>query len=154
MRTIKYLIYIVMLSVIASCSKLKPELYSNLTTANAYATESDIDAALTGIYADLAPFPGDGWMYYNGYLVMTTDYTTDMGFSTAAGDPTKLSIFTYDANNRYIRYNWQYMYEVISNANVLLSKIGNVAMDETHRAQVMGQAPFCRALAYRDLTEG
>lgn len=153
MRTIKYLTYIVILSVVASCSKLKPELYSNLTTANAYATESDIDAALTGVYADLAPFPGDGWMYYNGYLVMTTDYTTDMGFSTAAGDPTKLSIFTYDANNRYIRYNWQYMYEVISNVNVLLAKIGDVAMDETHRAQVIGQARFCRALAYRDLTD-
>ncbi len=106
-----------------SCTKLDPKLYSDLTTANAYSTESDISAALVGVYADLAPFPGDGWMYYNGYLVMTTDYTTDMGFSTAAGDPTKISNFTYDANNRYIRYNWQYMYEVISNANVLLSKI-------------------------------
>ncbi|MGN6163772.1 MAG: RagB/SusD family nutrient uptake outer membrane protein [Flavisolibacter sp.] len=136
------------------CTKLDPKLYSDLTTANAYSTESDINAALTGIYADLAPYPGDGWMYYNGYLVMTTDYTTDMGFSTAAGDPTKLSNFTYDANNRYIRYNWQYMYEVISNANVLLSKIDAIAMDETRKKKIIGQAKFLRALAYRDLTDG
>ncbi|MEO7313723.1 MAG: RagB/SusD family nutrient uptake outer membrane protein [Ginsengibacter sp.] len=150
----KYFIILIILSSSISCTKLEPKMYSDLTTANAYSTESDINAALTGVYADLAPFPGDGWMYYNGYLVMTTDYTTDMGFSTAAGDPTKLSNFTYDANNRYFRYNWQYMYEVISNANVLLSKIGAITMDETKKNQIIGQARFLRALAYRDLTDG
>ncbi|HEU4609302.1 MAG TPA: RagB/SusD family nutrient uptake outer membrane protein [Chitinophagaceae bacterium] len=150
----KYSIIAFVLAASVGCTKLDPKLYSDLTTANAYSTESDINAALTGIYADLAPFPGDGWMYYNGYLVMTTDYTTDMGFSTAAGDPTKLSNFTYDANNRYIRYNWQYMYEVISNANVLLSKIDEVQMDESKKKGIIGQARFLRALAYRDLTDG
>ena len=150
----KYLMIIFVLFVAVGCTKLEPKLYSDLTTANAYSTESDINAALTGVYADLAPFPGDGWMYYNGYLVMTTDYTTDMGFSTAAGDPTKLSNFTYDANNRYIRFNWQYMYEVISNANVLLSKIGDVQMDGVRKNSIIGQARFLRALAYRDLTDG
>ena len=150
----KYLIVISAMVMTFSCTKLSPKMYSDLTTANAYSTESDINAALTGIYADLAPFPGDGWMYYNGYLVMTTDYTTDMGFSTAAGDPTKMSNFTYDANNIYIKNNWQYMYEVISNANVMLSKIDAISMDETKKKQIIAQARFCRALAYRDLTDG
>ena len=137
-----------------ACTKLEPELYSDLTTQNAYGTESDIDAALTGTYAKLKPYPGDAWLYYDGYLVMTTDYTTDMGFSTAAGDPTKLSNFTYDDNNRYFRLNWQHMYEVISNANILLSRIDEVEMDETKKNQIKGQARFLRALAYRDLTDG
>jgi len=152
----KYLsiITLSMLALVTSCTKLEPKLYSDLTTANAYSTESDINAALVGVYADVAPYPGDGWMYYNGYLIMTTDYTTDMGYSTAAGDPVKMSDFTYDANNRYIRYNWQYMYEVISNANLLLSKIDAVSMDETKKKRIIGQARFLRALAYRDLTDG
>ena len=150
----KYISFAFLLLVGASCTDLEPELYSDLTTSNAYTTPSDINAALTGVYADLAPFPGDGFMYYNGYLVMTTDYATDMGFSTAAGDPTKLSNLTYDDNNRYFRYNWLYMYEVISNANVLLSKIDAVEMDETEKALVKAQARFLRALAYRDLTDG
>lgn len=141
------------LTVVTSCTKLEPKLYSDLTTANAYSTESDINAALVGIYADLNPYPGDAWMYYAGYLVMTTDYTTDMGFSTAAGDPTKLSNFTYDENNRYIRYNWQYMYNIISNANLLLSKMDGVEMDETKKKKIMAQARFLRALAYRDITD-
>jgi starch-binding outer membrane protein, SusD/RagB family len=136
-----------------SCTKLEPKLYSDLTTANAYSTESDINAALVGIYADLNPYPGDAWMYYAGYLVMTTDYSTDMGFSTAAGDPDKMSNFTYDANNRYIRYNWQYMYNIISNANLLLSKIDAVQMDDTKKNRIIAQARFLRALAYRDITD-
>jgi starch-binding outer membrane protein, SusD/RagB family len=149
----RYISLIIVLAFAVGCTKLDPTLYSDLTTSNAYSTESDITAALTGVYADLAPFPGDGWMYYNGYLIMTTDYTTDMGFSTAAGDPTKMSNFTYDANNLYITNNWRYMYQVISNANMLLSKIDAVTMDETKRAQIAGQARFLRALAYRDLTD-
>ena len=149
----KYKYLILALTLLAGCTKLDPKIYSNLTTANAYSSESAIDAALTGVYSDIAPYPGDGWMYYNGYLVMTTDYTTDMGFSTAAGDPTKMSNFTYDANNRYIRYNWQFMYETISNANMLLSKVGAVPMADTKKNQVIGQARFLRALAYRDLTD-
>ena len=149
----RYIIFIFAVVFTVGCTKLDPQIYSDLTTGNAYSTESDINAALVGVYADLAPFPGDGWMYYNGYLVMTTDYTTDMGFSTAAGDPTKMSNFTYDANNRYIKYNWRYMYEVISNANLLLSKVDGIKMDETKKNQIKGQARFLRALAYRDLTD-
>ena len=149
----RYLYYSIVLIVAASCTELEPELYSDLTTSNAYSTESDIDAALVGVYADLAPFPGDGYMYYNGYFVMITDYAADMGFSTAGGDPTKMGDFTYDDNNRYFKFNWRYMFEVISNANVLISKIEEVDMDETKRKQIIAQALFLRALAYRDATD-
>ncbi len=137
-----------------ACTDLEPTLYSNLTTANAYTTESDINAALVGIYADLNPYPGDAWMYYAGYLVMTTDYATDMGYSTAAGDPTKMSNMTYDASNLYFRYNWQCMYQVISNANALLGNIEAVDMTESNKELVIAQTKFLRALAYRDLTDG
>lgn len=139
---------------LSACTDLTPELYSDLTTSNAYTTEMDIDAALVGVYADLGPYPGDGWLYYCGYFVMLTDYTTDMGYSTAAGDPTKHSNFTYDASSIYFSNNWRTMFEVISNANVLLDKIENVEMDATKKVQVIAQAKFCRALAYRDATDG
>lgn len=142
-----------MVALSAACTNLEPELYSDLTTKNAYSTESDVDAALTGTYAKLKPYPGDAYLYYAGYLVMITDYASDMGFSTAAGDPTKMSNFTYDDNNRYFRLNWINMYEVISNANILLSKIDDVEMDETKKNQIKAQARFLRALSYRDLTD-
>ncbi len=137
----------------SSCTKLEPELYSDLTTKNAYSSESDIDAALTGIYANLSPYPGDAYLYYAGYLVMITDYSTDMGFSTAAGDPTKMSNLTYDDNNRYFKYNYQNMYQLISNANMLLANIDKIPMDQTRKNQIIAQARFLRALSYMDLTD-
>lgn len=153
MKISKYLIGLAVLG-LASCTDLEPTLYSNLTTKNAYTTESDINAAVVGIYADLAPYPGDAWMYYGGYLVMTTDYATDMGYSTAAGDPTALSQMSYGDNNRYLRYNWQCAYQVIANANVVIANVENVSgMTEKNKNLVKAQAKFCRALAYRDLTD-
>ena len=131
----------------SACTDLEPEIYSNQTTSNAYSSESDIDAALVGVYADLAPYPGDGFLYYAGYVVMITDYATDMGYSDAAGDPTKLSNMTYDANNRYFRINWQNMYQVISNANVLIQNVDAVNMPEANKALEKAQAKFLRALA-------
>lgn len=136
-----------------ACTKLEPDMYSDLTTKNAYSTESDIDAALTGVYSALSPFPGDAYLYYAGYLVMITDYATDMGFSTAAGDPTKLSNFTYDDNNRYFKLNWENMYQLISNANQLLDHIDAIEMDEDKKKQITAQARFLRALSYKDLTD-
>lgn len=150
----KYILGLFMvLAGLTSCTDLEPTLYSSLTTANAYSTEADIDAALVGVYADLNPYPGDAWLYYGGYIVMTTDYATDMGFSTAAGDPTKMSTMSYDANNRYLKYNYRSSYQVISNANLLLANIEKVSMNEAKKSQIIGQAKFLRALAYRDLTD-
>lgn len=136
-----------------SCTKLEPKLYSDLTTKNAYSTESDINAALTGIYTSLSPYPGDAYLYYAGYLVMITDYATDIGFSTAAGDPTRMSNFTYDDNNRYFKFNYQNMYQVISNANMLIDRIENVTIPEDRKKQIIAQAKFLRALSYMDLTD-
>ncbi|MDD6890937.1 MAG: RagB/SusD family nutrient uptake outer membrane protein [Bacteroidales bacterium] len=138
---------------VSSCTDLEPTIYSNLTTSNAYSTEADINAAVVGLYADLTPYPGDAWLYYGGYFVMISDYATDMGFSTAAGDPTKLSTMTYDANNRYFRLNWQNMYQIITNANVILEAVEGVNMTDANKTLVRAQAKFLRALAYRDLTD-
>ena len=149
----KYLMVLAVAAGMTACTDLEPTGYSNLTSANAYSSESDINAALVGVYADLDPYPGDAWMYYAGYLVMNTDYTTDMGYSTAAGDPTKHSTMTYDANSIYLKNNYRCMYQVISNANAILANIDNVSMADANKSSIKAQAKFLRALAYRDLTE-
>lgn len=157
MKIRKYIIGLGVIGLVAGfsgCTDLEPEIYSNLTTTNAYRTEADINAALVGVYADLTPYPGDAWLYYGGYMIMMTDYATDMGYSTAAGDPTKLSNMTYDANNRYFRLNWQNMYQIVTNVNVILANVDNVDMNDEKKASVKAQAKFLRALAYRDLTDG
>ena len=59
----KYLSFIIVLALAVNCTELTPELYSDLTTANAYSTESDINAALVGVYANLTPGAGDSYLY-------------------------------------------------------------------------------------------
>lgn len=154
MKMKKYLLGLVVTTgMFTACTDLDPEIYSNLTIDNAYSTESDIQAALVGLYSDMTPGPGDAYMYYGGYMVMITDYATDMGYSTAAGDPTKMSTMTYDSNNRYFSSNWKDMYKVISNANVILDKVDAIEMTEENKNLVKGQTKFLRALCYRDLTD-
>lgn len=149
----RYLLGLMVVGLFSACTDLEPEIYSNLTSANAYGTESDIEAAVVGLYADMTPYPGDAWLLYGGYMIMITDYATDMGYSTAAGDPTKLSNMTYDANNLYFSSNWRDLYNVIFNANIILDKVDAVDMSEEKKNLVKGQAMFLRAFCYRDLTD-
>lgn len=153
MKFKQYLWGLAVAGVLTSCTDLDPEIYSNLTPENAYGTESDIEAAVVGLYSDMNPYPGDSWLYYGGYMVMLTDYATDMGYSTAAGDPTKMSNMTYDASNIYFTNNWRDMFNVISNANTILSNVDAVNMSDEKKNLVKGQAKFLRAMAYRDLTD-
>ncbi len=148
----KYLYFFIILAFTFSCTNLEPVLYSDLTTANAYATESDLDAALVGVYSTLGPGAGDSYLYRAGYFVAITDYATDMSYSPS-GDIGKMSTSTYDPNNRYFGRTWKYIYKLIADANILLSNTGAVDMDETKKKEIEGQARFLRALAYLDLTD-
>lgn len=49
----KYLLGLVTMGLVTACTDLDPEIYSNLTTTNAYSTESDIEAAVVGLTGDL-----------------------------------------------------------------------------------------------------
>ncbi|MBT4409297.1 MAG: RagB/SusD family nutrient uptake outer membrane protein [Bacteroidetes bacterium] len=149
----KYLSFIIILFVSVSCTDLTPEFYSDLTTANAYNTESDINAALVGIYSDLRPGAGDSYLYRAGYIVTLTDYASDMSYTSYGGDINKMGISTYDPNNRYFSRNWREIFALIANANTLLSKIDDVEMDETAKREIIGQTRFLRALAYLDATD-
>ena len=60
----KYLLGLVTMGLFSACTDLDPEIYSNLTTANAYGTESDIEAAVVGLYSDMNPYPGDYRLCY------------------------------------------------------------------------------------------
>ena len=51
MKCKKYLLGLITMGLVSACTDLDPEIYSNLTTANAYKTESDIEAAVVGLYA-------------------------------------------------------------------------------------------------------
>lgn len=134
------------------CTKLDSTIYSNLTTGNAYSTEADAQASVVGLYSILDG-EGEFFGYYNGMFALVTEYGTDVGYSTKAGNPSQMTTFSYQPGNGLLLTNWNSQYRLVSGANTLLSKIADLEVAEEAKNQMIGQARFLRALAYRDLTD-
>jgi starch-binding outer membrane protein, SusD/RagB family len=146
----KRYLYIFLVSITAgslSCNKdfldEKPESF--LSTGTAYSTEADFNAAITGIYGlvrnhyytvnDFNPF----WYLYR------TDAYFDISVSTPnmSGDiaPTGITNFA-----------WAPHYEIISEANTVLSRLPNsTVLTDAQRKLFEAKAKFFRGLAYRAL---
>lgn len=146
----KRYLYIFLVSITAgslSCNKdfldEKPESF--LSTGTAYSTEADFNAAITGIYGlvrnhyytvnDFNPF----WYLYR------TDAYFDISVSTPnmSGDiaPTGITNFA-----------WAPHYEIISEANTVLSRLPNsTVLTDTQKKLFEAKAKFFRGLAYRAL---
>ncbi|KIC96489.1 RagB/SusD family nutrient uptake outer membrane protein [Flavihumibacter solisilvae] len=140
-----------------SCEKwVEPKVYSSLTDANAFQTKDDAIAAVNAIYSRLKQPSGrsDSWMYYAGFQMTITDFTTDIGHSSAAGDIKLLSSSQWSTNNKYLNFAWEHQYKLISDANTALLNIRKIGvLSEAELAQFTSEIKFLRALAYIDLTD-
>src|SRR5262245_61830478 len=143
MKTINKYIAVLFLLGSISCNKLldkKPLDF--LSPVNSFNTEDDLNRALTGVYDIL----GDGSMY-SDYLYYQYD-VADEGFyslNTLLTGPQLHNFFASDPN---ITQTWQTLYNGISRANLLLENIDKVAMDDTKKATLRGEALFLRAYYY------
>jgi hypothetical protein len=146
----KRYLYIFLVTITAgnlSCNKdfldEKPESF--LSTGNAYSTEADFNAAITGIYGlvrnhyytvnDFNPF----WYLYR------TDAYFDISVTTPnmSGDiaPTGITNFA-----------WAPHYEIISESNTVLSRLPNsTLLTDAQKKLLEAKAKFFRGLAYRAL---
>src|ERR1700726_121688 len=93
-----------------ACNKsLDPKVYSSLTNANAFQTESDAIAAVNAVYARLkGPTVGDNFIYWTVRHFALTDLTTDIGHCSYGGDPGQLSLGQWSSANGLISEGWQY----------------------------------------------
>jgi starch-binding outer membrane protein, SusD/RagB family len=146
----KRYLYIFLVTITAgslSCNKdfldEKPESF--LSTDRAYSTEADFNAAITGIYGlvrnhyytvnDFNPF----WYLYR------TDAYFDISVTTPnmSGDiaPTGITNFA-----------WAPHYEIISEANTVLSRLPNsTVLTDAQKKLFEAKAKFFRGMAYRAL---
>src|ERR1700731_3655534 len=84
-----------------ACNKsLEPKVYSSLTNANAFQTESDAIAGVNAVYARLkGPVIGDNFTYWTVRHFALTDLTTDIGHCSYGGDPVQLSLAQWNSAN-------------------------------------------------------
>ncbi|MCU4175319.1 RagB/SusD family nutrient uptake outer membrane protein [Carboxylicivirga sp. N1Y90] len=150
MKLRKYIIGGLMVLSAWSCNDfldLKP--ISEETTATAYTTASQIEAALTGVYES---FQSDAYVWNN---IMFQDIRSDNHY--AGGD--NPSIFEMDllkvtATNDKVYQSWSNLYNAILKANVVLEKVDAVSdpiLTDTRKAQIKGEALFLRAYHYYNL---
>lgn len=147
-----YFITASMLAGSFSCKKftdLTP--VSAATTANAYNTAEDAEAALTGAYQSFA-----SQEYYIWDNVVLSDVISDNYY--AGGDD--INIIAIDNLNllptdpRFLN-DWGSLYNAILKANIVLQKVPGIKDPKldtgNRRAQILGEASFLRAFHYYNL---
>lgn len=146
-----YIIIALMGLIASSCKKSFTDLApkSSYSDANYFLNTQQIGAAVTAAYAPLRD------VVVNDYLMseMRSDNTIYQGFlsnrGTAYTDREKLSDFMDASTDSYTALEWQYCYQVISRANIVITRLpnANIVPADT-AAQFDGQCKFLRALMY------
>jgi hypothetical protein len=147
-----YFLSITVLSGAYSCKKftdLTP--VSEATTANAYNTAEDAEAALIGAYQSFA-----SQEYYVWDNVVLSDVISDNHY--AGGDDInimaidKLNLLPTDS--RFLN-DWGALFNAILKANIVLAKVPGIKDTKldigSRREQILGEASFLRAFHYYNL---
>lgn len=147
-------IYIILAAIAltgVSCKKsfidLAPK--SSYSDANYYQNTQQFSAAVNAAYAPLRD------VFTTDYLMceMRSDNTIYQGFlsnrGTAYVDREDLCEYMDAATDSYTASEWQYCYQVISRANIVISRLPGVSsIPADTAAQFDGQCKFLRALMY------
>ena len=139
------------LLVAAGCdSFLKPEPQSFSTTANFYQTPEQFEQAINGVYVRLRNLVGTP-QYRNATdrRGPTLTHHFDINYpKTVEGDP-QTDEWTMVASNVNSIDLWNLTYDLIKEANVILTRIEDVEFDDaTQKDRIIGEAKTLRAFAY------
>ncbi|MET0393234.1 MAG: RagB/SusD family nutrient uptake outer membrane protein [Chitinophagaceae bacterium] len=131
-------------AVLAACNKLSvPEPQDFVSPETYFETEAQLQTALNGVYSVLTRNATYGSNML-GRLVLDGDESYD----PYSQDAYTVSDYTVSSNDALISSYWQYFYEGVNRANMILDNIGRVQMDEAKRGVIRGQALFLRAYFY------
>ncbi|MEX0820738.1 MAG: RagB/SusD family nutrient uptake outer membrane protein [Rhodothermales bacterium] len=139
------------LLVVTGCEDfLTPEPKSFATTANFYQSQGDFEQAINGVYVEMRSLVGShNYRNLTDRRGPTTTKHFDVNLPhTVGGDP-QTDEFTMVASNGNSDDLWDDSYDLINQANVILSRIDDVAFeDDAVKARIKGEALTMRAFAY------
>lgn len=121
---------------------------------NFYRNSADAITAVNAVYStfiDLqSPFSSSDYMGRN--LWMLLEYPTEVVTSRLSAANERSLIGTYHpqftSSHAYLEGIYQAAYGGINRANSVIDRVPNVTMDDTRKAQIIGEAKFLRALHY------
>lgn len=133
---------------LASCNKaLEEQPHSFLTPQNFYKTAKDAESGLIGAFSVMQQ-----QKFYQRTVYLVSDLSGDI-FYPAAPTANRSDIYegTYTATNGEITNWWVYNYQMIKNANDVITYVPGIKMDTLSRSNIVGNAMFLRGLAYFNL---
>jgi len=149
MKKYKYLPLIFCLNFVSNgCELLKEDPEHVLVTENFYRTQEEAIAVVNAVYQRLSAD------MYNRFVEVLSDLTTD-DYKNGIGMPNPflidLEYYNFTSENTFVASNWTQHYDGINRANVVLSRVPNIIMDENLKQRILGEAHFLRALFYFNL---
>ncbi len=149
---IKYTLAASMFLLLASCKKsldLDIENPNRIDESNFWKTEKD---AVEGVNAVYGNFYRNG-SPYSRWLPFYMDIRSDDGYSTSGWNELRsvgaLNITQYSFEVNYD--TWWHHWRGVYRANQVLANVPAIAMDETLKTRLLGEAKFLRALYYYNL---
>ena len=143
MKRIKKYTLIVMSGVaiaFAGCQdQLALQPLSFVTPEQYYQNESELNAALSGVYINL-----NRSEMYGSFMITNYINGADEIWGGGGGMPD----YTFDSNHIDITNFWREAYQGINKANILLSRIDQADAPEAVKTQIKGEALFLRGYYY------
>lgn len=134
-----------------SCSDFLGEVDpSNITADSYYQTAEHAQAAVTAVYSNLKDIRGGA---YGGGPWLMVEFASGLADSDLgqADNSNIIRNLNNNSDNGYGLAHWRSNYEGIANANLAISKIPNIQMNETLKKKYLGEAKFLRAHYYYQL---
>ncbi|MBU1101247.1 MAG: RagB/SusD family nutrient uptake outer membrane protein [Bacteroidetes bacterium] len=124
---------------------------NRVTEDQFWQTEDDAFKALTAAYAQLTIPLWGRWGHYE-CKILVENYRTDLGYFMPDYDEwVEMYSFRMSEENYTKDYYWYYYYQGIYQTNIFLENIDRVEMDNTMKAQMVGEAKFLRAFYHLKL---
>jgi len=146
MKNKLYIFAIASIGLFTSCNDfLTEDLKGDYTSANYYTSAESATMAVTGIYNSL--YGNTLWVFGD----VASDDAVKGGNAGDQADINFINDFTATSANGFINTYWKSTYETIARANNAIINITPMAIDETLRNRLVGEAKFLRAFSYFNL---
>lgn len=145
MKSIRYIFAILSFMISGGCNFLELEPQDFVNNNEYYKTEEDLQAALNGIYSELA-----SGSLYKSYFIGRAGLDADQGYQQRDGDAKTLGEYYVVATDIKVLSIWQTLYRGINNANILLENVDKESIDieDAERQRIKAEALFLRAYFY------
>ncbi len=143
---------LLLLGAMSSCT-LDSESITEKNSENFPQNKTDVEEALAGVYQNLnaAMAEDQNDVAMNFYFISTVAGDNCLGGGGSNDTRFQAEDLLMNNQKNMTELFWKYRYQGINRANAFIESLQNVNLDETTKAQALGEAKFLRGFYYYEL---